>query len=47
VAEHDGLPLSPILVENLDAIFRFDDIHCQGSLVVVVRGGRLSRCRGK
>src|SRR4051794_12630923 len=27
MAEHDRLTLAPILVENLDAVFRFDGIH--------------------
>jgi hypothetical protein len=34
MTEHDRLTLAPVLVENLDAIFRFDGIHMDGSLLL-------------
>src|SRR5262245_31653517 len=27
MAEHDGLPFAPILVEDFNAVFRFDETH--------------------
>jgi hypothetical protein len=38
VAEHDGLPFAPVLVEDLDAVFGGDRTHGGISLAVLRRG---------
>jgi hypothetical protein len=37
MAEYDGLTLAPVLVENLNAVFRFDGIHVD-DFVLLARG---------
>src|SRR4029077_3155538 len=38
MAEHEGLPLAPVLVEDLDAVFRGDRAHVR--LPLLERGSR-------
>jgi hypothetical protein len=37
MTEHDSLTLAPVLVENLNAVFRFDGIHVD-DFVLLARG---------